>query len=117
MPEVGASWIHLAARLSPRRGKMTTQEPRKWTFPRRNAVMSGFARATVVVEASHTSGARTQARIALEHGRPVFLLEALLEHAWAVDYQHRPGTYVVSDAEQIVEKLDLLYAEQLVLVS
>jgi DNA processing protein len=93
------------------------QEPRKWTFPQRNAVMSGFARATVVVEASHTSGARMQARIALEHGRPVFLLESLLEHAWAVDYQHRPGTYVVSDAEQIVEKLDRLYAEQLVLVS
>ena len=47
------------------------QGARKWTFPMRNAVMSGFARATVVIEASHTSGARMQARLALEHGRPV----------------------------------------------
>ncbi|HSR93665.1 MAG TPA: DNA-processing protein DprA [Solirubrobacterales bacterium] len=48
------------------------QEARKWTFPQRNAVMSGFARATVVVEAGNTSGARMQARLAIEHGRPVF---------------------------------------------
>jgi DNA processing protein len=67
------------------------QEPRRWTFPQRNAVMSGFARATVVVEASQTSGAKMQARLALEHGRPVFLLRSLLEHRWAQDYAGRPG--------------------------
>ena len=50
------------------------QGPRKHTFPMRNAVMSGISRATVVVEASYTSGARMQARLALEHGRPVVLL-------------------------------------------
>jgi DNA processing protein len=70
------------------------QEPRRWTFPQRNAVMSGFSRATVVVEASHTSGAKMQARLALEHGRPVFLLRSLLEHRWAQQYEGRPGTYV-----------------------
>ena len=36
----------------------------------RNAVMSGYAAATVVVEAAYGSGARMQARLALEHGRP-----------------------------------------------
>jgi DNA processing protein len=93
------------------------QGPRKWTFPQRNAVMSGFARATVVVEASHTSGARMQARLALEHGRPVFLLSTLVEeHRWAQGYAGRPGTYVVEDPHQIVEKLEQLYeTEQLVL--
>ena len=65
--------------------------PTKTSFPMRNVVMSGVARATVVVEASHTSGARMQARFALEHGRPVFLLESLLEHEWAQDYAERPG--------------------------
>lgn len=92
------------------------QEPRRWTFPQRNAVMSGFARATVVVEASHTSGARMQARLALEHGRPVFLLRSLLEHPWAEAHARRPGTYVVEEPGEVVEHLDRLYAEQLTLV-
>jgi DNA processing protein len=89
------------------------QEPRRWTFPQRNAVMSGFARATVVVEASHTSGAKMQARLALEHGRPVFLLRSLLEHRWAQDYEGRPGTHVVDSAGEVVDALERLYADQL----
>lgn len=40
------------------------QEARKWTFPMRNVVMSGIARATVVVEVTYTSVARMQARLA-----------------------------------------------------
>ncbi|MEA2240601.1 MAG: processing protein [Solirubrobacteraceae bacterium] len=92
------------------------QEPRRWTFPQRNAVMSGFARATVVIEASHTSGARMQARLALEHGRPVFLLRGLLEHTWAQEYRDRPGVYIVDDGAEVVEHLERLYAERLTLV-
>jgi DNA processing protein len=92
------------------------QEPRRWTFPQRNAVMSGVARATVVVEASHTSGARMQARLVLEHGRPVFLLRSLLEHAWAQAYRDRPGVYIVDEGTEVVEHLERLYAEQLTLV-
>jgi DNA processing protein len=92
------------------------QEPRKWTFPQRNAVMSGFARATVVVEASHTSGARMQARLALEHGRPVFLLRSLMEHAWAQTYRERPSVYVVEEGAEVVQHLDRLYSEQLTLI-
>jgi DNA processing protein len=92
------------------------QEPRRWTFPQRNAVMSGFARATVVIEASHTSGARMQARLALEHGRPVFLLRGLLEHTWAQEYRDRPGVYIVDDGAEVVEHLERLYAERLTLI-
>jgi len=82
--------------------------PTKRSFPMRNAVMSGFALATVVVEASHTSGARMQARLALEHGRPVFLLESLLEHEWAREYAERPGTHVVRAPEEITTLVDRL---------
>ena len=49
--------------------------PAKWTFPRRNVVMSGIAQGTVVVEASSTSGAKIQARLALEHGKPRLLAQ------------------------------------------
>lgn len=84
--------------------------PTKTSFPMRNAVMSGYAAATVVVEANYRSGARMQARLALEHGRPVFLLEELLEHDWATDYAARPGTRVVRDADEVLTALDELLA-------
>jgi DNA processing protein len=84
--------------------------PRRQSFPMRNIVMSGIALATVVVEASNTSGARMQARRALEHGRPVFLLKSLLDHEWARDYADRPGTHVVESAAEIAERVERLTA-------
>jgi DNA processing protein len=86
------------------------QGPRPWTFPARNAVMSGFARATVVIEASNTSGARMQARLALEHGRPTFLLRSLMEYDWAQLHAERPGSHVIDTADQVVEILEREYA-------
>ena len=65
--------------------------PSRRTFPMRNAVMSGMTLASVIVEASHTSGSRMQARLALEHGRPVFLVSSLLEQPWAREFAHPPG--------------------------
>jgi DNA processing protein len=80
--------------------------PTKTSFPMRNVTMSGFALATVVIEAAARSGAKMQARFALEHGRRVFLHRALLEHAWARDYADRPGTTVVDAAEDVVEQVE-----------
>lgn len=85
--------------------------PTRYSFPMRNAVMSGTALATVVVEASGKSGARMQARLALEHGRPVFLLRSLLSEEWARNYAARPGTTVIDDPDDIFERLDRLEAE------
>lgn len=84
--------------------------PTKTSFPMRNAVMSGYAAATVVVEAAWKSGARMQARLALEHGRPVFLLDSLLQHDWAQEYARRPGAEVVHDADDVLARLDALTA-------
>jgi DNA processing protein len=64
-------------------------------FPQRNAVMSGIALATVVVEATRTSGARTQVRAALAHGRPVLVAGELLDEQWARDLAARPGVYAI----------------------
>lgn len=80
--------------------------PSRRSFPMRNAVMSGYAAATVVVEAGYRSGARIQARLALEHRRPVFLLDTLLEHDWAREYADRPGTRVVHDVADVLTALD-----------
>lgn len=88
--------------------------PRKQSFPMRNITMSGLALATVVIEASDTSGARMQARFALEHGRPVFLIRSLVEgHAWAREYVRRPGTYVIDGASEVLDVLDRLSVAEL----
>ena len=83
--------------------------PSRRSFPMRNAVMSGIALGTVVVEASDTSGARMQARLALAQGRPVFLLASLVErHQWARDYPARPGTHVVREPQEITTVVERL---------
>lgn len=80
--------------------------PTKTSFPMRNAVMSGYAAATVVIEAAFRSGARMQARLALQHGRPVFLMDSLLEHEWAREYARRPGCTVVTGPDDVLGQLD-----------
>jgi DNA processing protein len=83
--------------------------PSRQSFPMRNAVMSGLTLGTVLVEASPTSGARLQARLALSHGRPVFLVESLLSQSWARELAARPGTHVIDSPAQItaaIERLD-----------
>jgi DNA processing protein len=82
--------------------------PTRTSFPMRNIVMSGLSQATVVIEASHTSGAKMQARFALEHGRPVFLLASLLEHEWAREYAERPGAHVIENAADVAEHVERL---------
>jgi DNA processing protein len=80
--------------------------PTKTSFPMRNAVMSGYSAATVVVEAPYQSGARMQARLALEHGRRVFLLESLLVNDWARTYAERPNTTVVRSVTDVLGHLE-----------
>ena len=83
--------------------------PSRRSFPMRNAVMSGITLATVVVEASDTSGARMQARLARAQGRPVFLLASLVERQqWAREYATRPGTHVVRSPDEIATVVERL---------
>lgn len=77
-----------------------------YTFPRRNITMSGIAQGTVVIEASSTSGAKMQARVALEHGKKVFLIRSLTEQQdWARTYVESRGAIQVEDVEAIAEVL------------
>lgn len=75
--------------------------PTKASFPLRNATMSGYGRATVVVEAGETSGARIQARVAVEHGRPVILTEMVVRSTeWARQLIARPGVHVATSTDE-----------------
>ncbi len=81
--------------------------PTKWSFPMRNVTMSGMGVGTVVVEASNTSGAKMQARLALEHGKRLFLVESLVMHEeWARRYADRPGATVVQSVDDVLAALD-----------
>lgn len=76
--------------------------PQKQNFLMRNALMSGYGLATIVVEAGEHSGARAQARMAVEHGRPVILSDLVVErNEWAKALASRPGVSVVSGWREI----------------
>lgn len=80
--------------------------PTTYAFPRRNVTMSGIAQGTVVIEASSTSGAKMQARLALEHGKKVFLIKSLAEHQeWARAYVEKRGAVQVDDVTEVVAAL------------
>jgi DNA processing protein len=80
--------------------------PTKQSFPMRNAVMSGYAAATVVVEAGWKSGARIQARLALQHGRPVVLTNQVMRHDWAQSFAENPGVHVVHSTGDLLAVVD-----------
>jgi DNA processing protein len=89
--------------------------PQKHTFLMRNATMSGYGLATMVVEAGETSGARAQARMAVEHGRQVILAsQVVIRNQWAQQLVGRPGVHVaktVDDVMHIVEQVMTMWDE------
>lgn len=85
--------------------------PQKHTFLMRNATMSGYGLATVVVEAGETSGARAQARMAVEHGRQVILTDQVVaRNQWAQALVGRPGVHVAGSVAAVTEVVDQVVA-------
>jgi DNA processing protein len=87
--------------------------PQKHTFLMRNATMSGYGLATVVVEAGERSGARVQARLAVEHGRPVILTDLVVSrNDWARALIGRPGVHVAGSLRAVADVVDQLVASR-----
>ncbi|WP_063754436.1 DNA-processing protein DprA [Streptomyces sp. NRRL S-1813] len=84
-----------------------SRSPGRDTFPRRNHVTSGISRGSVVIEASGTSGAKMQARIASEQGRHALLLRSLVDtQEWARKMVDAGRATVARDVEQMIHLLD-----------
>lgn len=67
----------------------------------------GAERATIVVEAGETSGARIQARLAVEHGRPVILSRTVVEATdWGRAMVGNPGVSVIGSADEALQAVD-----------
>ena len=80
-PEVRFSFRNhaLAERISRSGGALISEyEPRQiatlWTFPQRNRIIAGIAKAVAVIEAREKSGALITARFAAEYNRELFTL-------------------------------------------
>lgn len=74
-------------------------------FPERNELMAAVSDATVIVEASDTSGTLSQARACLHQGRPLFIMQSLLDNSeitWPHKYLEKDGVYVLEDTEQVL---------------
>ncbi len=75
----------------------------KLFFPERNVTMSALTEATIIVEASDTSGTLTQARAALQQGRKLFILDSCFERediTWPASYAKK-GAIRVRDLSDI----------------
>ena len=83
-------------------------EPRARHFPRRNRIIAGMARGTVVIEAAPRSGSLITARLAADYGREVMAVPGspLDPRAQGCNLLIREGATLVQTAEDILEALD-----------
>ena len=82
-------------------------------FPERNITMSALTEATIIVEASDTSGALIQARAAFHQGRKLLILESCFSRGleWP-DRLARAGAIRVSSYEEIRGHLGGRYTQE-----
>ncbi|MGH8150596.1 MAG: DNA-processing protein DprA [Steroidobacteraceae bacterium] len=83
---------------------------RRARFPRRNRILSGLARATLVVEAARASGSLLTARSAMRQGRPVFAVPGSIVNPLAAGCLEllREGAKVADSASRVLEALGIL---------
>lgn len=80
---------------------------KRFYFPERNETMAALSDATVIVEASDTSGSLTQARAAIQQGRKLFILNSCFENrriTWPAKYEEK-GAIRVRTTDDILSAL------------
>jgi DNA processing protein len=75
----------------------------RFFFPERNKTMSALSEATIIVEASESSGSLTQAEAAIQQKRKLFILNSCFERGleW-------PEKFLAKGAIRVVEGVDIL---------
>ncbi len=85
--------------------------PSKWTFPKRNRIISGLSNGVLVIEAPEKSGALITARLALEQGRDVFTVPGNIDQPSFVGSNAllRDGAIMATSGWDVVSEYQGLY--------
>ena len=79
----------------------------EWTFPRRNRLMAGLARATLIIEAEEKSGTLITARLALDYNRELVAVPGSIFSPLSIGTNRliREGALAINNSETLLRVL------------
>lgn len=85
-------------------------QPDRPNFPRRNRIIAGLCRATLIIEAPYKSGALITARLANDYGRDVYVLPGSLDNPRSRGCLEllNQGAHVILGEKELLRLLDTL---------
>lgn len=90
-----------------------TQNGAPWTFPQRNRLMAGLARATLLIECTEKSGTLITARLALDYNRDLLVVPGSIfgESSTGSNKLLRQGAVPITCVEDLIEALGFSQSE------
>lgn len=85
-------------------------QPDRVNFPRRNRIIAGLCRATLVIEAPRKSGALITARLANDYGRDVYVLPGSLDNdrsRGCLEFLNQ-GAHLILGEKELIDSLNAL---------